>query len=237
MGESEGETGRPQDSHIDEQEVRQLRGHLGRELTFQQAKNVMDEHAEHIAGDPESPVDRLIDELSVELKKDHPDQAKLDSLRQQLNQEHPLVAADTVTSETAGRHINDVVESAIRREREISEANIRKLVTQIQGLNQDIRTMANDAIGEAAEEFPQPMDDIIGAAESQVGQLANQAEQLIQTETPDALNFIQSSSLDNVPSPALKELEAISEQVRNMLIDLHSRMLKATSDWRKTHLS
>lgn len=238
MGEGETDTGRFDE--VTPEDVERLRPDLRREATFQAAREIMEQHAEQIAGDPVSRMDQLLDEFVDERNKTIPDPRRLDYLRHQMHLEHTFVAPETVTSASAERHLQDIRETQELNDRETAVREVAQLAVAIPGFVRDIREMADQAINsDLVEQYPDEMAAVIAEADgiSEVAE-ASITEVL---EIGTVKNFFETlqdeHGLLQLPFETLKTIYAHLIKAQHELIDAHSRMLKVADQWRKEHPS
>lgn len=235
MGEGESDTPR-RDQFSSREEEREFRA-ADFDPTVKRALDFMSEHNDELEGDPESPVDLLIDELLAEQKKPQPDMFRLADIRQRLDHEHAIVMAQNVTNENATQHMQDRAETAELDEREDAIREIAKLVVSIPGLKQDITDMADEAIGDTAEAYPEDMQEILGSAENEVAEAYESIASTLDIANPDQVDerLRDQIALQKVNNESVRMIYAFLMKAQNALIGYHTAMLRATDLWRKQH--
>lgn len=235
MGEGESDTGRFEE--ISEEEIAHLRPELQREGEFRAARKIIETHADAIDVEPNTPMDALLDELLTEQKKPQPDMFRLADIRQRLDQEHALVMAQSVTSETALQHMQDRFDTQELNNREEALREIAQLRESVPGLYKDIHDMAEETVGDMAEEYPEDVDEIIGIVESEMEDVkATVAKTLGDVDEETVFERLHDDTrLAQYDFETLRMSYAFLKNCEVKFVEEHTEMLHAVSEWRKHH--
>ncbi len=211
-----------------------FRTDIDHESAVQAAGKIMAKHAEQIEGDPLSVVDVLIDELSVEQKKEHPDPDTIADIQKRLQAEHPYVATQVVTSDTALRHINDHVESHELNDQEQARREIPQYAESVPGFYQDILAMMADI---AVTTVPDSMRKIVTKSKNIFETTYQDVGTLLGKIPMEQVSAVLKDDvkLRNFDSYTLQAVARCLKKAQDKLNDEHTSMLKATSDWREQH--
>lgn len=198
----------------------------------------MEQHADELAGEPASPIEVLLEEFMAERNKTSPDPAKLEDIRNRMRAEHALVEAQNPSPERAARHQQDKIESEILNEREDIVNNITKTRLIIEGFEKDIRAMADEVIGDMAEEYPERMAEILDNVADIRSDVFEDIREVLDESYPDAegvipLTLLNEQQLMKAKGKDLMKIYGLLLKARNELIDEQSAMLKAVTEWRQ----
>lgn len=233
----EGETDTPRRDQFSSRDEEQEFRAADFDPTVKRALDTMSHHADALEGQPESPIDRLIDELLAEQKKPQPDLFRMTDIRQRLDQEHALVMAQSVTNETAVQHMTDRMKTQELDDREVAIRDIEKLVESIPGLKQDIVNMADEAIGDMAEDYPDDMEEIITQAENEIEEAYESIAKTLELSDPELVDakLRDQAGLQQIDFESLRMVYAFLMKAQNELVDDHTSMLAVVDRWRKEH--
>lgn len=239
MGEGESDT-RPEDSFVSPEEKRVQRA-IDDDPAVQRAMTDMAVHDEVLQGQadlkPESLVDSLLDELIEEQKKTQPDPNRLADIRRQLQAEHPLVAAQTVTNETALRYMADKMETTELNDRETAVGEILRLTPSVVSLEKDITDMADEAIGETVEEYPDEMELILNdVAETKEGTIKELCDYLgLEPDEGFPAVLFDTKGLLQVNFEKLKSIFATLYNAQSKMLDFQGDMAEVVKAWKEEH--
>ncbi len=202
----------------------------------------MEHHGAKLEGEP-SPIESMIAELLAEQKKPNPDLQVLDDLRGKIANEHAIIEAQHVPDEKLAEHLLTMGETQALNVKEARMYVVDKIMetrVTIDGLVSDMINMADDATGRTADDFPPELGAILVDAERIRSQaysdlrLAFGEEQSEGSDLPPEALLDQDALMDMDSGILNGTINGLIE-IRNQLIDQHTKMLKAASEWREKH--
>lgn len=202
------------------------------------AQDIASLHADRMEGEPESPMDVLLDEFLAEQKKEQPDFLKLQVIRERMSREHPVVAAQSVTVETALQHMADRMETHDLDTKEQSVNRITKFYQQATGLRNDIQEMAESVTSELAEVYPPDINTIVNTTNRVVSDANVDLAKMLScstTELPSQLS--DERQLLTLSAEDLNTMAATLHQLVLYTINKHTEMTDAVVTWRRNHHS
>lgn len=192
------------------------------------------------AYEPSSKMDQLLDQLTTEQKKSQPDQSRFDDLRRQLTVEHELIVAQSLPERNPRQYLADQMETKELNDQEAAIHEIEVLSKRITGLDQDISEMADDAVGDMAEVYPDEMRRVLDDVEYEIdltyADIAKTFGDMQDIQSDQVMDRLQKSiELQRFDFMKLHKVFTLLKRAEIILIDAHTKMLKAVDAWRKEH--
>lgn len=231
MGDPDTGRGIPEQEQFSSDERRKFSRAVNFDPAVEHAAEIMNEY------EPESTMDQLLDQLSVEQKKEHPDQSQIENIRRQISQEHELVMAQTVTADKLPQHLLDTHETKELNDQEAAIKEIEVLGKRITGLDQDISEMADEAVGDMAEEYPVEMKKVLDDVEYEIDLTYSDIAKIFgDIQSDQVMERLQKSiELQRFDPAKLHKVYTLLKRAEIILITANTTMLKAVDAWRKAH--
>lgn len=187
--------------------------------------------------EPSGVMDRLLDELSAEQKKESPDQSVIEKIQSQLAIERELLSVQTVTATDAERLQSDQMETRELNDREMVMQNIQVTAKRIAGLEVDIPEMADNAIANMAEEYSPAMKNVLEEVEAEVEATYEDVAKIFSDIQPNEVvaRLQDSIQMQRFSFTILTKVYGLLTHTEHLLIDLHTSMLRAVDAWRQEH--
>ncbi len=190
------------------------------------AEEVMEAH------EPVSHMDALLDEYSAALKVEKPNEEAIQLILEKIQKERIFFIAQAGSERTA----NDQQETQELNDREQAINEIFRLNASISGLEKEIWILADTIKGSNVDSYPDAIQNIIDDALSENLELDVQMSAILRCEIEEVEDVVHDQTrLLTYQFSELKLIFAFMTKAEHVMIDDHSKMLKATSDWREKH--